>query len=98
MRAGAAAAALACLALLAPAPAQAARIKVAAGSGVTTGFPGQRNVVTIPNVGTWIFYHEINSTRAVWRFTADGLNFTPATDLFPFLSLAPDVGGPDPSV
>ena len=81
---------LAALGLAAVPVLRAAQRAIATGSGVTTAWAGQRNVVFVKDWGYWVFSKEVNSDRLVWRFSADGQNFTAPQDVFPFLSLAPD--------
>ncbi|MBI4669690.1 MAG: hypothetical protein HY747_11015, partial [Elusimicrobia bacterium] len=72
-------------------------------SGTSTAFAGQRNVIYVNDEaasikGYWVFYKEINSDRGVYRYSQDGLEWSAASDVFPYLSLAPDITTPEQSI
>ncbi|MDD5657481.1 MAG: hypothetical protein PHF00_09545, partial [Elusimicrobia bacterium] len=95
MRLGPAFAGLVALSLALPAPAAERKVGV---PGSSASYGGQRNVIYVPGWGYWIFFKEINSDRAVWRYSKDGQDWTAPQDVFPYLQLAPDCAASEPSV
>ena len=91
-------AAAADLALCLPVQAPAAQRTLATGGGVTTSLPGQRNLIYVAGWGYWSFHKDVNSDRAVYRFSVDGQTWNAPVDVMPFSLLAPDASAGNMSV
>ncbi|MBI5240311.1 MAG: hypothetical protein HY926_07540, partial [Elusimicrobia bacterium] len=81
-------------------PGRAGQQTLSSGIGAGTDFAGQRNVIYVPGVGVWVFYHSTaNGSKGVWRFSGDGgSSWTAETEVFPYTLLAPGSATPMPGV
>ncbi|TPW18338.1 MAG: hypothetical protein FD129_6 [bacterium] len=76
--------------LSSPREAHPAQRKMTTGAGAGTGWGGQRNVISIPGMGYWAFFKSANPDRLTLRYSGDGMDWTAAEDVFPYLQMAPD--------
>jgi hypothetical protein len=76
----------------------AAQQTLTTGSGVGTDFAGQRNVIYIPGMGYWAFFHAVNPTNSVESYSADGNTWSTPQNVFPYATLAPNVAAGQPSI
>jgi len=77
---------------------RAAQRTIAYGAGVTVAWSGTRNTVFIPGWGYWVFYKDVNPDRMAWRWSKDGMEWSAAQEVFPYMMLAPDAAAGTGSV